>query len=260
MSRQYQDDLELALRATKIADEISVKRFQALDLKVETKPDLTPVTDADKDIEKAFRDLIKNERTEDLVAGEEFGVPGDLNGKHYWVIDPIDGTKNFVRGIPVWATLIALVDESGQVVVGVVSAPALGRTWYASKASGAFLIHGGETKRISVSNINKLSDASLAFSSLVGWDSRLEKFVNLQNKLWRTRGHGDFWNYMLVAEGAVDIGAEPTLSLWDMAAPEIIVREAGGRFTDLNGKPGPHGANALATNGILHEEILKELN
>jgi histidinol-phosphatase len=260
MSRQYQNDLSLALDAAKLADEISLKRFQSIDLKVETKPDLTPVTDADKGVEESFRNLIAKHRPDDLIIGEEFGAPASTNGKHYWVIDPIDGTKNFVRGVPVWATLIALINENNEVVVGVVSAPALNRVWYASKGHGAFLKFNGESKKISVSKVGQLSDASISYSDLIGWGARREKFVELQNKVWRTRSYGDFWSYVLVAEGAVDVATEPTLNLWDMAANEIIVREAGGQFTNLDGKPGPHGGNAVASNGLLHEAFLKEVN
>lgn len=260
MSRQYQDDLKLALAAAAQADEISLKRFQAIDLKVETKPDLTPVTDADKGVEEAFRKIIAAERPEDLIIGEEFGAPASTDGKHYWVIDPIDGTKNYVRGVPVWATLIALINPEGEVVVGVVSAPALGRTWFASKGNGSFVRFNNQEKKISVSKVSSLSDASLSYSDLLGWGDRREKFIELQNKVWRTRSYGDFWSYVLVAEGAVDIATEPTLNLWDMAANEIIVREAGGKFTNLSGKPGPHGGNAVASNGLLHDAFLKELN
>ena len=260
MSRQYQDDLALALAAAKSADAISLKRFQAIDLNVETKPDLTPVTDADKGVEEAFRKLISEQRPEDLIVGEEFGAPSSTDGKHYWVIDPIDGTKNYVRGVPVWATLIALINDKNEVVVGVVSAPALERTWYASVGNGAFLTTNSDTKRISVSKVAQLKDASLTYSDLVGWGARKEKFLTLQENVWRTRGYGDFWNYVAVADGSVDIAIEPTLNLWDMAANEIIVREAGGVFTNLEGKPGPHGGNAVATNGLLHAQVLKEIN
>jgi histidinol-phosphatase len=259
MSRQYQNDLALALEAAELADAISLKRFQAIDLKVETKPDLTPVTDADKGVEEAFRKLISEKRPEDLIIGEEFGAPTSTDGKHYWVIDPIDGTKNFVRGVPVWATLIALINENNEVVVGVASAPALGRVWFASKGNGAFVKFNGETKKISVSKVSKISDASISYSDLLGWGDRRSKFVELQNKVWRTRSYGDFWSYVLVAEGAVDLATEPTLNLWDMAANEIIVREAGGTFTNLDGKAGPHGGNAVASNGLIHQEFLKEI-
>ena len=191
--------------------------------------------------------------------GEEFGSPDSLAGKYYWVIDPIDGTKNFLRGVPTWATLIALMNDKGESIVGVVSAPALNRTWFAKVGSGAFVQFNGIERKISVSKVSKISDASISYSDLLGWGDRRSKFVELQNKVWRTRSYGDFWSYVLVAEGAVDLATEPTLNLWDMAANEIIVREAGGTFTNLDGKAGPHGGNAVASNGLIHQEFLKEI-
>ena len=263
-AHDLKSDLELALRLADIADQISLKRYQALDLVIETKPDASPVTDADKAVESAIRDEIAKVRADDLVVGEEFGSPDSLAGKYYWVIDPIDGTKNYLRGVPTWATLIGLVDPAGEVVVGVVSAPALARRWWAAKGLGAktqFKSGVGvcEISELKVSRVLKLSDASISYSDLVGWGERKDKFVALQEKVWRTRGHGDFWSHMLVAEGAVDIAVEPSLSLWDMAALDVIVREAGGKFTNLEGKDGPHGASAIASNGLLHDAFIKEI-
>ena len=263
-AHDLKSDLELALRLADVADEISLKRYQALDLVIETKPDASPVTDADKAVESAIRDEIAKVRADDLVVGEEFGSPDSLAGKYYWVIDPIDGTKNYLRGVPTWATLIGLVDPAGEVVVGVVSAPALARRWWAAKGLGAKTqfksgVGVGEISELKVSRVLKLSDASISYSDLVGWGERKDKFVALQEKVWRTRGHGDFWSHMLVAEGAVDIAVEPSLSLWDMAALDVIVREAGGKFTNLEGKDGPHGASAIASNGLLHDAFIKEI-
>ncbi|MCX6455737.1 MAG: histidinol phosphatase [Actinobacteria bacterium] len=257
-SREFDlaDDLNLAIELADIADAISLARYQALDLVIETKPDLTPVTDADKAVESAIRSELARRRPNDLIVGEEFGRP-DLDGdNYYWVIDPIDGTKNYLRGVPAWATLIGLVNPANEVVAGVVSAPALGRRWHAALGSGAFVKFNNESKKISVSKVAKLSDASLAYSDLVGWGNKRSAFIDLQEHVWRTRGHGDFWAHMLVAEGAVDISVEPTLALWDMAALDIIVREAGGTFTDLSGKPGPHGAGAISSNGKLLAEFI----
>ena len=193
------------------------------------------------------------------MLGEEYGGEACYKGRQ-WVIDPIDGTKNFVRGVPVWATLISLL-EDGEPVVSVVSAPALRRRWYAAKGAGAFRVFGGEPKRLSVSHVEKLSDSSLAMSSLTGWAERglRDKFLALTDKTWRLRGYGDFWSYCLVAEGAVDIAAEPEVSLWDLAAPSLIVTEAGGTFTDLDGNPGPHGGSGVASNGLLHKHALAAL-
>lgn len=263
-AHDLKSDLDLAIRLADIADEISLKRYQALDLVVETKPDLSPVTDADKAVESAIRNEISKVRADDLVVGEEFGSPDSLAGKYYWVIDPIDGTKNYLRGVPTWATLIGLIDPAGEVVVGVVSAPALARRWWAAKDLGAKTqfksgVGVGEISELKVSKVSKLNDASISYSDLVGWGSRKDKFVALQEKVWRTRGHGDFWSHMLVAEGAVDIAVEPSLSLWDMAALDVIVREAGGKFTNLDGKDGPHGASAISSNGLLHDAFIGEL-
>lgn len=263
MSISHGDDLALAHRLADAADAITLTRYQAIDLTVSTKPDNTPVTDADKSAEAAIRTLLESDRPEDGIVGEEFGTAG-LERDRYWVIDPIDGTKNFMRGVPTWATLIALIekqqDGSEVVVTGVVSAPALYRRWYATSGSGAFVIVNGDSpKQISVSKVKTIEDASISYSDLIGWGSRLEKFQNLLQSAWRTRAHGDFWSHMLVAEGAVDVAAEPSLALWDMAALDIIVREAGGRFTNLDGKSGSHGGNALSTNAALHDYVLQSL-
>ena len=259
-AHDLKSDLELAIRLADLADEISLKRYQALDLIIETKPDLSPVTDADKAVESAIRAEISKLRADDLVVGEEFGSPDSLAGKYYWVIDPIDGTKNYLRGVPTWATLIGLIDPTGEVVVGVVSAPALARRWWAAKGLGAKTqFNSGKVTDLKVSKVSKLSDASISYSDLIGWGGRKDKFVALQEKVWRTRGHGDFWSHMLVAEGAVDVAVEPSLSLWDMAALDVIVREAGGKFTNLDGEAGPHGASAISSNGLLHGDFIKEI-
>ncbi|MFT3714427.1 MAG: histidinol-phosphatase [Gordonia sp. (in: high G+C Gram-positive bacteria)] len=253
-------DLALALRLADAADGLTSARFGALDLQVDDKPDLTPVTDADLACEKLLRDLLADARPGDAVLGEEFG--GDALGEgRQWVIDPIDGTKNFVRGVPVWATLIALLVD-GVPVVGVVSAPALNRRWWAAHGLGAHMgVNGNAPRRIAVSGVTSLHSASLAFSSLSGWaDLGLrERFLDLTDTVWRVRGYGDFFNYCLLAEGAVDIATEPEVSLWDLAPLDILVREAGGRFTSLDGAPGPAGGSAVATNGLLHDEVLQSL-
>jgi histidinol-phosphatase len=268
-AHDLKSDLELALRLADIADQISLKRYQALDLVIETKPDASPVTDADKAVESAIRSEITELRSDDLVVGEEFGSPDSLAGKYYWVIDPIDGTKNYLRGVPTWATLIGLIDPVGEVVVGVVSAPALARRWWAAKGLGAKTqfnsgvnsgTGAGEITELKVSKVSKLSDASISYSDLVGWGERKDKFVALQEKVWRTRGHGDFWSHMLVAEGAVDVAVEPSLSLWDMAALDVIVREAGGKFTNLDGNDGPHGGSAISSNGLLHKDFTQGIS
>jgi histidinol-phosphatase len=259
----YHDDLRLAHVLADSADSVTLDRFKALDLKVETKPDLTPVSDADKAAEDLVRSVLGRARPRDAVMGEEHGTTG--HGPRRWVIDPIDGTKNYVRGVPVWASLIALLElgpEGEQPVVGIVSAPALGRRWWAAKGSGAYSGRSlARATRLRVSEVSRLGDASFSYSSLGGWEERgkLDAFLELSRACWRTRAYGDFWSYMMVAEGAVDIAAEPELSLWDMAAPCVVVTEAGGRFTGLDGVPGVHSGNAAASNGRLHEELLRRL-
>ncbi|MDO5366252.1 histidinol-phosphatase [Kocuria sp.] len=252
----YTDDLRLAHILADSVDGLTMRRFKAQDLHVETKPDLTPVTDADREAESVIRSQLGRVRNRDAVIGEEFGTSG--SGSRKWVIDPIDGTKNFVRGVPVWATLIGLIEDD-QVVAGVVSAPALNRRWWAALGSGAFTGRSlSQATRLSVSSVNQLSDASLSYSSLTGWRDLgvRDQFIELTDSVWRTRAYGDFWSYCLVAEGAVDIACEPELNLYDMAALVPIVTEAGGRFTSLKGQDGPFGANAIASNGVLHDAAL----
>ena len=274
---KYADDLKLAHELADIADKISTARFLATDLKIQTKPDLTPVTDADQEIERELRKILEKQRPADGVTGEEFGKSPIATNRR-WIIDPIDGTKNYVRGVPVWATLIALM-EGDEVVVGVVSAPALFRRWFSQKNGGAYLQVGGgsaqtisdtssqmqSVRKLTVSGISKLSDASLSISTFAtpnvlgrndGWGDKQKGLLALADQLWRVRGYGDFWSHLLVAEGAIDIAAEPSLALWDMAALSLIVKEAGGRFSDFMGVDGPNGANAVTTNHLLHEEVL----
>jgi histidinol-phosphatase len=260
-SSQYSAELAFALTLAHLADEISLSRYQALDLQITTKPDNSPVTDADKSVEAAITSAIHAQFPNDGIVGEEFGTSGSLGSKdRYWVIDPIDGTKNFLRGVPTWATLIALV-ENEEVVASVVSSPALYRRWYASAGGGAFVTEGASAPRkLSVSKVSQLSDASIAYSDFQGWGARRANFEKLLDGAWRTRGLGDFWSYMLVAEGAVDVAIEPSLALWDMAALDLIVREAGGKFSSLDGVDGPFGPNAISTNGALHGAIVAALN
>jgi histidinol-phosphatase len=259
MATPFTDDLRLAHLLADDADSLTTDRFKARDLKVLTKPDLTPVSDADLSVEDGIRRTLSRARPRDAVLGEEHGTTGF--SQRCWVVDPVDGTKNFVRGVPVWATLISLMVE-GEVVVGVVSAPQLSRRWWAAKDSGAWT--GRSLLRATacrVSDVSRLEDASFSYSSLSGWEEgdRLEDFLALSRRCWRTRAYGDFWSYMLVAEGAVDLAAEPALELHDMAALDVIVREAGGRFTSLAGTDGPHGGNALASNARLHDQALAYL-
>src|SRR3954453_1742540 len=255
----YTDDLRLAHVLADDADSITTSRFKALDLHVMSKPDLTPVTDADEAVEESIRRTLSRVRSRDAGTGEEQGSTG--HSQRRWIIDPIDGTKNFVRGVPVWATLIALAVDD-EVVLSVVSAPALQRRWGASSGAGTWA--GGSLLKAAqchVSDVRRLEDASLSYSSLHGWEERGQgdDFIALMRRCWRSRAYGDFWSYMLLAEGAVDIATEPELALHDMAALDVIVREAGGRFTSLGGTDGPFGGNALATNGHLHDAALSFL-
>ncbi len=258
-TRDFTDDLRLAHLLADNADSISTARFKALDLKVNKKPDMTEVSDADLAVEEAIRAALKRARPRDAVHGEEGSDTGW--GPRRWVIDPIDATRNYIRGVPVWATLIALMVDD-EVCVSVVSAPALGRRWWAASGMGAFT---GKSllnpTPIHVSSVSQIGDASFSYSSVGGWISsgRGQNFVNLLRDCWRTRAFGDFWSYMLVAEGAVDLAAEPDLALHDMAALDVIVREAGGQFTNLDGLPGPFGPGAIATNSVLHERIVQAL-
>jgi histidinol-phosphatase len=251
-------DLELALELAGIADAITREHFRAADLKVETKPDMTPVTEADTAVEQALRERLEQARPEDAVLGEEYGE-SHPHRQRRWIIDPIDGTKSYVRGIPVWATLIALQDGE-QSTVGVVSAPALHRRWWGASGRGAYVREGGaDGRRIQVSAVTALSDAQLSISGFGYWEEqgRLDAALELIRACWRTRGFGDFWQHMLVAEGVVDLAAEPVVSLWDLAALQVIVEQAGGRFTDLGGVVTPAGGDALTSNGLLHDAALE---
>lgn len=245
-------DLALAHTLADAADALALARFGALDLQVSTKPDLTPVSDADTAVEVAVRDRIAIARPGDAVVGEEYGETSGTSGRR-WVLDPLDGTKNYVRGVPVWATLLAL-QVDGAVTLGVVSAPALGRRWWAARGGGAWTSGPGRpARRCRVSRVAALGDAFLSYSSPAGWGGRLEA---LAERVWRTRAFGDFFSHVLVAEGAVDLSAEPVVSLWDLAALQVLVEEAGGRFSDLSGRARPDGGSVVCSNGLLHEPAL----
>jgi len=248
------DDLALALELADVADEITRWRFRARDLVVDTKPDLTPVSEADRAVEQALHTRLADARPADAVVGEEYGERGSAGASRRWIVDPIDGTKNYVRGMPIWATLIAL-EQDGELTHAVVSAPALCRRWWAARGQGAF-VNGA---RLHVSAIDDLADAQLLWSGIEEWDEvgRADAVITLARRCWRSRGVGDFWQYMLVAEGAAEIGLDPVVSLWDVAAPLVIVEEAGGRFSDLSGTGGADGGSGVATNGLLHEAVLE---
>jgi histidinol-phosphatase len=253
---EWDADLRLAHELADAADALTTARFLASDLIVQAKPDLTPVTDADRAVEQGIRETLSERRPADAILGEEYGVTGDAVRR--WVIDPIDGTKNFVRGVPVWATLIAL-QHNEESVVGVVSAPAIHRRWWAARGGGAWTgASATEGRPCRVSRVAALEDASISYSSLGGWSDRdrLPQFLALLDRAWRSRAYGDFWSHMLVAEGAVDASCEPELSLWDLAALQVIVKEAGGRFSDLSGVDRADGGSVVCSNGLLHDDLL----
>jgi histidinol-phosphatase len=254
------DDLALALRLADAADARSSARFRAADLRIETKPDRTPVTDGDKAVERAIRDILAVERPDDTVLGEEFG--GAREPGRQWIVDPIDGTTNFLRGQPVWGSLIALAVD-GVPVVGVASAPALGRRWWGATGEGAWAasLPAGDAQPIRVSGVRRVEDAFISYNAIQGWDDAgwLEPLLALTRASWRSRALGDFWAYMLVAEGQLDVVGEHDLKVYDLAALVPIVQEAGGTFTSLSGAPGPWEGTALATNGLLHDEVLQIL-
>lgn len=244
----HADDLAVALRLADAADEITMARFLATDLVVDRKPDRSPVTDADTAVEDTVRAILTELRPDDAIMGEERG--GTVGDGRTWVVDPIDGTKNFLRGNPVWATLIALVD-GGVPVVGVVSAPAFPRRWHASAGDGAWC---GD-RRLRVSGVSALADAYVSTTDARLWEPR-SAYTALMDACWETRAFGDFWQHVLVAEGALDLAAEPIANAWDLAAVQVLVTEAGGRFTDLRGEPRFDGGDGLASNGLLHDAAL----
>ncbi|MBT5398385.1 MAG: histidinol phosphatase [Micrococcales bacterium] len=249
------NDIELLQVLASAADEISLARFRALDLVVEAKPDRTPVTDADKAVEGKLRELLKLYRPTDEVIGEEMDKTGDSNRS--WIIDPIDGTANYLRGVPIWGTLIALRVD-GEITTSIISAPALGRRWWAGKGRGAFTKDiDGSVRKIAVSKIAMLEDSTLSFNSLEQWRNQglLEQLLELSTNVSRTRAYGDFLSYMFVAEGAIEIASEHDLKIHDIAALVPILTEAGGRITDLQRELTEDSSSVIATNSLLHQAV-----
>jgi len=241
-------DLEFAHRLADAADAITTARFRALDLHVETKPDLTPVSEADRTAEEAIRALVASSGRGEGVLGEELGDDG---GDVRWIVDPIDGTRNYVRGVPVWATLLAL-EREGEVVLGLVSAPELHRRWWALRGEGAFA--NGEPCRVSA--VSRLEDASVSTTSARGMPAGWRAIVD---RSWSNRGLGDFWQHCLIAEGALEVACDSRLKLWDYAAVQLLVEEAGGRCTTFEGAPPAVDESFVATNGALHDEVVSLL-
>ena len=245
-------DLDFALGLADLADSISAPRFRARDLAIDVKPDLSPVTDADRAVERALRERLEVERQGEAVLGEEEG--GDTDASTRWVLDPIDGTKNFSRGIPIWATLIAL-ERDGEVVLGVASAPGLGRRWWAERGAGAF----ADGEAIHVSRIRRMEDAVFSFTRTNLLAERGSE-LDLVRRAWHARTFSDCWQHLLVAEGSVDAAIDPELNPWDIAALRVIVEEAGGRSTDFGGGRRLDGGSLVSSNGLLHDEVLAALS
>lgn len=248
-------DLRLALQAADAADAVTLSHFRSADLRVETKADASPVTEADQAAERAIREVLTAARPDDAIAGEEYGETGHADRR--WIIDPIDATINYMRGVPVWGTLIALEDPTG-IAAGVVSSPALGHRWWAARDQGAFV----NASPMRVSQVDRLEDAHLSYNSLVAFEEQGlgPEAHALSRRCSRTRGFGDFLSFMFLADGAVDIVVEPVAAEWDLAPLEVIVAEAGGRFTDLTGERTVRGGNAVATNGLLHDSVLDAMS
>jgi histidinol-phosphatase len=248
--------LPFALGLADMADAITMPLFRTVDLVVSHNADASEVTVADRATESTLRVRLAAARPDHAVLGEEEGQVGPADSDWRWVIDPIDGTSNYVKGVPIWATLIAL-QYQGENVLGIASAPALGRRWWAAKGHGAF----ANGHPIGVSSVSDLAAAHLAHPDVSSWFDygRGDQFISLTRRVWRSRGLGDFWMHCLVAEGCFDIACEPVVSLWDLAAIQVIVEEAGGRFTDLDGVARADGGNAVSTNGLLHDEVLAAL-
>jgi histidinol-phosphatase len=254
--RRLNADLELALSLADAADQITMRHFQSATLSVRTKSDRTPVSEADEAVERMIRDRLAKERPDDGIIGEEFGTQPRPEARgprpRLWIIDPIDATKNYIRGVPVFGTLIALENA-----IGVISAPAMNRRWWAVRGEGAFC----NGRQIAVSHIDSIADAAIGYDSITDFDGHglTNQFLALVRRCGRSRGFGDFWAHMLVAEGALDIAVEPVVSHWDMAAVQVIVEEAGGRFSNLHGEARADGGSGVSTNGLLHDEVLRSL-
>jgi len=248
----HRADLRLALELADAADAVTLPLFRSDDLRVETKQDSTPVSAADRGAEQRIREILAERRPDDGIVGEELGAEG--SGSRRWILDPIDATVNYVRGVPVWGSLIAL-EEDGEVTVGVVSAPALGMRWWAARGEGAW----GNARRLAVSEVSDLADAHLSFNSIKDLEARGLDGTALSAACARTRGFGDFWSFMLLAAGAIDVVVEPIAAVWDLAPLIVIIEEAGGTFTDLAGVRRIDGGTAVATNGVLHEAVLEIL-
>jgi histidinol-phosphatase len=256
VSERYHAELAFALELADLADAETLPRYRQRTFTVDRKQDNTEVTEADRGAEAAIRRRVTTARPDDAVLGEEDGLIGDPGASWRWIVDPVDGTSNFVKAVPIWATLIALEHE-GELVVGVCSAPALGRRWWAARGAGAY----ADGSPVRVSSTSAIAAAHLAYSDIGSFarHGRGPQLSALAARAWRARGLGDFWMHVLVAEGAFDAAMEPIVSLWDLAALQVIVEEAGGRFTNLAGEARSDGGSAVSSNGVIHDEVLAAL-
>jgi histidinol-phosphatase len=260
---QLEDWLTFALACCDEADATALAHFRR-DLVIETKPDRSFVTEADQAIERRIRERIAATYPDHGMVGEEYGIEAG-QGSVRWYIDPIDGTHNFMRGVPLFGTLLA-IEADGELQAGVMSAPALGGRWFARRGGGAWAISSigpdaAARRSIRVSQIGELADAHLLYGSAqeIADSGAAPGFSRLIGDVWRDRGFGDFWGYALLAEGAAEAMVEVGPKSWDLAAPLVIVEEAGGRLTDLEGRRTIHSGTVLATNGLLHDEVLRRL-
>lgn len=251
MTINYEKELQFELELCDDIDKFSLSSFEKREFSVMTKADMTPVTEIDQETEKRIREAIESVFPTDGIEGEEFGCDAS-DGNRNWVVDPIDGTKNYLRGVPIWGTLIALcVDD--QPVMGVISAPSLSRRWWASLGTGSYV----NDKKIRVSKIDDLKGAEASFGNLTqfeagGYPNALDA---LSKDIARTRAIGDFWSHTLVAEGALECGMDPVCAPWDIAPIKIIIEEAGGKFTSFEGEDTIRGGSGLSSNGVLHDQL-----
>jgi histidinol-phosphatase len=255
-------ELALALDVADAADAFTLPHFHEADFDLDWKQNRTEVTEIDRRAETMIVSHLLHERPGHGAFGEEHGPQGDPESPWQWVVDPIDGTSGFVRGIPIWATLIALVHAERGAVLGVVSAPALGRRWWGGLGLGAEMEVFGDRRPIVVSTVDDLSEAQVSITHNDGWDrlGLTPALIRLQQRARRSRGIGDFWQHMLVAEGAMDVAVDAVgVAPYDIAAVKPIVEAAGGSLTDRHGVATHTHDTAISTNRLLHDAVLAEL-
>jgi len=253
-------ELEFALELAGLAEAIAKPHYDRRSFHLDWKANRSEVTEADRDSEAAISERVLRDRPRHGLFGEEHGLVGDEDSPWRWIIDPIDGTSNFVRGIPVWACLVALTHIDVGPVVGVVAAPALQRRWWAARGLGAHMrTPEGDVLRLGVSSVATLDEAQVSVTFSSGWDELglTSTLVQLQQRAYRARGFGDFWQHMLVAEGAIDVAVDAVgLQPYDLAAVMVVVEEAGGTFTDRLGERTYLSDTAVSSNGLLHDQVV----